>query len=74
MVKYRPIARRITNVIRADNCFEIAGEAITRNLTIPIKGILKQKALIRPWISETGALALVRLPLASPGYPHRDRS
>jgi putative transposase len=47
MVKHRQIARRIKNEIRAEDCSEIAVEAINRNLTISINGTLKQKTLIQ---------------------------
>ena len=47
MVKHRQIARRIKNVIRAEDCSEIAVEAINRNLTISINGTLKQKTIIQ---------------------------
>jgi putative transposase len=47
MVKYQQIARRIKNEIRAEDCSEIAVNAITRHLTISINGELKQKTLIQ---------------------------
>jgi hypothetical protein len=47
MVKHRQVARRIKNVIRAEDCSEIAVEAINRNLTISINGPLKQKTIIQ---------------------------
>ena len=47
MVKYRQIARRIKNEIRAEDCSELAVDAINRNLTISINGTLKQKTIIR---------------------------
>ena len=47
MVKHRQIARRIKNEIRAEDCSEIAVDAINRNLTIPINGSLTQKTIIR---------------------------
>ena len=47
MVKHRQIARRINNEIRAEDCSEIAVEAINRNITISINGTLKQKTLIQ---------------------------
>jgi len=47
MVKRRQIARRIKNEIRAEDCSEIAVEAINQNLTISINGSLKQKTLIQ---------------------------
>jgi len=47
MVYQRQIARRIKNEIRAEDCSEIAVEAINRNLTISINGKLNQKTLIR---------------------------
>mgnify|MGYP001401765873 CR=1 FL=1 len=47
MVKYRQIARQIKNEIRAEDCSEIAVDALNRNLTIPINGSLTQKTLIR---------------------------
>lgn len=50
MVKHRQIARRIKNEIRAEDCSEIAVEAINRNITIPINGKLNQKTLIRSLI------------------------
>jgi putative transposase len=46
MVKHRQIARRIKNELRAEDCSEIAVEAINRNLTIPINGTLRQKTII----------------------------
>ena len=47
MVKHRQISRRINNEIRAEDCSEIAVEAINRNITISINGTLKQKTLIQ---------------------------
>jgi len=47
MVKHRQIARRIKNEIRAEDCSELAVEAINRHLTISINGTLKQKTLIQ---------------------------
>jgi hypothetical protein len=47
MVKYQQIARRIMKEIRAEDCSEIAVDAISRNITIPINGPLKQKTIIR---------------------------
>ena len=50
MVKYRQIARQIKNEIRAEDCSEIAVEAINQHLTISINGKLNQKTLIRSLI------------------------
>jgi putative transposase len=50
MVKYRQIARRIKNEIRAEDCSEIAVEAINRHLTISINGKLNQKTIIQSLI------------------------
>ena len=47
MSNRRQIARRIKNEIRAEDCSEIAVEAINRNLTISINGTLKQKTIIQ---------------------------
>jgi len=47
MVKHRQIARRIKNEIRAEDCSEIAVDAINRNITIPINGQLTQKTIIQ---------------------------
>jgi putative transposase len=47
MVNRRQIARRIKNEIRAEDCSEIAVEAINRHLTISINGTLKQTTLIQ---------------------------
>jgi putative transposase len=47
MVNKRQIARRIKNEIRAEDCSEIAVEAINRHLTISINGKLNQKTLIQ---------------------------
>ena len=47
MSNRRQIARRIKNEIRAEDCSEIAVEAINRNITISINGTLKQKTLIQ---------------------------
>ncbi|MDO9324598.1 MAG: ISH3 family transposase [Methanoregula sp.] len=47
MVKHRQIARRIKNELRAEDCSEIAVEAINQNITIPINGTLKQKTIIQ---------------------------
>jgi len=47
MVNKRQIARRIKNEIRAEDCSEIAVEAINRHLIIYINGKLNQKTLIR---------------------------
>jgi len=47
MTNRRQFARRIKNEIRAEDCSEIAVEAINRHLTISINGTLKQKTLIR---------------------------
>jgi hypothetical protein len=47
MVNKRQIALRIKNEIRAEDCSEIAVEAINRHLTISINGKLSQKTLIR---------------------------
>jgi putative transposase len=50
MSNKRQIARRIKNELRAEDCSEIAVEAINRNLTIPINGTLKQKTLIQSFV------------------------
>ena len=47
MSNKRQIARRIKNEIRAEDCSEIAVNAINRHLTISINGALKQKTLIQ---------------------------
>jgi len=47
MSNRRQIARRIKNEIRAEDCSEIAVNAINRHLTISINGALKQKTLIQ---------------------------
>jgi len=47
MVNRRQIARRKENVLRAEECSEIAVDAVTRHITIPINGTLKQKTIIR---------------------------
>jgi len=47
MVNRRQRARRITNEIRAEDCSEIAVEAINRHLTISIIGTLKQTTIIQ---------------------------
>jgi putative transposase len=47
MSNKRQIARRIKNELRAEDCSELAVEAINRNLTISINGKLNQKTLIR---------------------------
>jgi len=47
MVYKRQIALRIKKEIRAEDCSEIAVDAINRNLTIPINGLLTQKTIIR---------------------------
>ena len=47
MVKQRQIARRIEKKLRAEDCFEIAVDAINQNLTISINGALTQKTIIR---------------------------
>jgi len=47
MVKHRQIARRIKNELRAEDCSEIAVEAINRNLTISINGTLRQNTIIQ---------------------------
>ena len=47
MVNRRQISRRIKNELRAEDCSEIAVEAINRNLTISINGKLNQKTLIQ---------------------------
>jgi putative transposase len=51
MVNKRQIARRIKNEIRAEDCSEIAVDAISRNLPISINGTLKQKTLIRSLVA-----------------------
>jgi putative transposase len=47
MVNTRQNARRIKNEIRAEDCSEIAVEAINRHLSISINGTLKQKTIIQ---------------------------
>ena len=47
MSNRRQITRKIKNEIRAEDCSEIAVEAINRHLTISINGKLNQKTLIR---------------------------
>jgi putative transposase len=47
MSNRRQIASRIKNEIRAEDCSEIAVDAINRNLTISINGTLKQKTIIQ---------------------------
>ncbi len=47
MVNKRQIARRIKKEIRAEDCSEIAVEAINRHITISINETLKQKTLIQ---------------------------
>jgi len=47
MVNKRQIARRIEKKLRAEDCSEIAVDAINQNLTISINGALTQKTIIR---------------------------
>jgi putative transposase len=47
MVYKRQIARRTKKEIRAEDCSEIAVDAINRNIIIPINGSLTQKTLIQ---------------------------
>ena len=47
MVNRRQIARRTERVLRAEECSEIAVNAINRHITISINGTLKQKTIIR---------------------------
>lgn len=47
MVNRRQIARRTERVLRAEECSEIAVNAIDRHLTISINGTLKPKTIIR---------------------------
>jgi putative transposase len=47
MSNRRQIAHRIKNEIRAEDCSEIAVEAINRHLKISINGKLNQKTLIQ---------------------------
>ena len=47
MVKQRQFARRIKKDIRAEDCSEIAVDALNQHLTIPINGTLTQKTIIR---------------------------
>lgn len=47
MVNRRQIARRKENVLRAEECSEIAINAVTRHITIPINGTLQQTTIIR---------------------------
>ncbi len=47
MANRRQFTRRIKNEIRAEDCSEIAVDAINRNLTISINGTLRQKTLIQ---------------------------
>jgi putative transposase len=50
MSNRRQIARQTKNVLRAEDCSELAVEAINRHLTISINGKLNQKTLIRSLI------------------------
>ncbi|MCK9594014.1 MAG: hypothetical protein M0Q91_18600 [Methanoregula sp.] len=50
MVNKRQNARRIKNNVRAEDCSEIAVDALNRHLTIPINGTLTQKTIIRSLI------------------------
>jgi len=47
MVNKRQFARRIKNEVRAEDCSEIAVNAINRHITIPINGPLTQKTIIQ---------------------------
>jgi hypothetical protein len=47
MVNKRQIARRTEKKLRAEECSEIAIDAINRSITISINGTLKQKMIIR---------------------------
>jgi len=47
MVNKRQIARRIEKKLRAEDCSEIAVDAINQNLTISINGALTQNTIIR---------------------------
>ncbi len=47
MVNKQQIARRIKKEIQAEDCSEIAVDAINRNITIPINGPLTKKTIIR---------------------------
>lgn len=47
MANRRQFPRRIKNEIRAEDCSEIAVDAINRNLTISINGTPRQKTLIQ---------------------------
>ena len=47
MANRRQFPLRIKNEIRAEDCSEIAVDAINRNITIPINGPLTQKTLIQ---------------------------
>ena len=47
MVNIRQIARRTEKKLRAEDCSEIAVDAINRNITISINGTLPQKTIIR---------------------------
>jgi len=47
MTNRRQFVRRIKNEIQAEDCSEIAVDAINRHITIPINGPLTQKTIIR---------------------------
>jgi len=47
MVNRRQIARRTKETLSAEECSELAVEAVSRNLTISMNGTLTQKTLIR---------------------------
>jgi putative transposase len=47
MVNIRQIARRTDKTLRAEDCSEIAVDAINRHITISINGTLQQKSIIR---------------------------
>ena len=47
MVNRRQIARRTERVLRAEECSEIAVNALNRHITISINGTLKQKTIIQ---------------------------
>ncbi len=53
MVKHRQIARRIKTEIRAEDCSEIAVEAINWNLSLSINGKLKQKTIVQSLVGKS---------------------
>jgi putative transposase len=47
MVQIQPTSRRKEKVLRAEECCEIAVDAVTRHITIPINGSLKPRTIIQ---------------------------